>query len=129
MRAKCPTCGSVSPLPGVAFLPKTETKTPKRGVVDTLSVWEVNGNHCTFCGRSRALCERLGIGLTAQHVCPFSEAGDDWPLVPFCARCQEISAAQLRATRDIVNTLAPLDAVIKRIEALNPEWRQPPEGS
>jgi hypothetical protein len=41
---------------------------PRRraGIPNGLEVWEVN--HCAFCGKPRWLCDRLRIGLTAQHV-------------------------------------------------------------
>jgi hypothetical protein len=84
-------------------------------------VWEANGNHCSFCGKSRALCERLGIGLTAQHVVPFAEAGDEWPLIPFCSRCQQQSAAALAETRRVQETVGGLDEIIQRIQKNNPE--------
>lgn len=121
VRPLCPACGSRTPVAGLQDLPKTRVKAPKRGIVDTLSVWTENGDHCSFCGKSRALCERLGIGLTAQHMVPFAEAGDDWPLIPFCARCQQASAAALAETKRVAQVVGDLDAVIRRIEAAHPE--------
>lgn len=122
-RPACPICESRSPLSGVSWLPRTTAKTPKRGVVETSEVWTENGNHCAFCGKSRALCERLGIGLSAQHVVPFTTAGDDWPLIPFCARCQQASTAALAETRRVESTIGGLDEIIARIEKQNPELR------
>lgn len=121
VRAVCPGCGSKQPLLGVQWLPKATAKRARAGTVTTSEVWEANGNHCSFCGKSRALCERLGIGLTAQHVVPFAEAGDDWPLIPFCSRCQQASAAALAETRRVQETVGGLDAIIQRIQKQNPE--------
>lgn len=121
-RPICPSCGR-SPLAGVQWLAKSEPRTPKRGRVAVLDVWASNGDHCSFCGKSRDLCVRLGLGLTAQHVVPFAVAADDWPLIPFCARCQQASAASLAETIRVQNTIGGLDAIIQRMEQNNPELR------
>lgn len=121
VRPLCPACGSTTPVAGLSWLPKSEPKRTKRGPVDTPDVWATNGDHCSFCGKSRALCERLGIGLTAQHVVPFAEGGDDWPLIPFCVRCQQASVAALAETKRVASVVGDLDAVIRRIEAAHPE--------
>lgn len=121
VRAVCSGCGSRTPLLGVQWLAKVSSKRPKRGLVDTREVWAANGNHCSFCGKSRELCERLNVGLTAQHVVPFAEAGDEWPLIPFCTRCQQASAAALAETRRVQETVAGLDEIIQRIQKNNPE--------
>jgi hypothetical protein len=123
MRPICRRCGSRGlRCSDYEWLPKTAQKRPRRaGLVSTREVWEANGNHCSFCGKSRALCERLGIGLTAQHVVPFAEAGDEWPLIPFCSRCQQQSAAALAETRRVQETVGGLDEIIQRIQKNNPE--------
>jgi 5-methylcytosine-specific restriction endonuclease McrA len=122
MRASCPSC----PWRG-QWLPKGSRR-PRRGPVNTDEVWSANGDHCAFCGKSRALCESLKIGLSAQHVVPFAVAGDAWPLVPFCARCQQASTAALAETQRLEQYLearernvAELKATIARIEKLRPE--------
>lgn len=116
-----PECHSVTPLPGVSWLPKVRNPRVSRSSVDTLAVWQENGDHCAFCGKSRELCARLSIGLTAQHIVPFSFEGDAWPLIPFCSRCQQSSAAALAETRCVQDALASLDDVIRRIEEKHPE--------
>jgi hypothetical protein len=121
LRPVCSACGSKTPLAGQSWLPKAEPRRPRRGLVDVETIWSANGDHCAFCGKSRALCERLGIGLSAQHIVPFAEAGDAWPLVPFCARCQQQSTAAQAETRRVQATIGGLDAVIARIEKNHPE--------
>ena len=116
MRAACPSCRWRG-----QWLPKAAIKRPSRAPVDTLEVWTSNGDHCAFCGKSRALCEQLGIGRTAQHIVPFYKGGDAWPLVPFCARCQQASAAALAETRRVEETVVSLSEIIARIEKHNPE--------
>jgi hypothetical protein len=65
-------------------------------------VWAANGDHCAYCGKSRDLCERLGIGLTVQHIRPVVFGGAvDSSLIPFCSRCQQGSTAALAETRGI----------------------------
>lgn len=122
--ARCPGCGSLRPLAGVQWLPKdSATRRRPRSAISPEDVWMANGDHCAFCGKSRTLCLRLGVGLTVQHVVPVVFGGEDSVLIPFCARCQEASVAALRETRNILGELESLDAIIKRIEAAHPELR------
>lgn len=123
VRPCCPACGTKTPLAGVQWLAQQHHK-PRRlpGRPTTTAVWDANGNHCAFCGKPRALCERLNIGLSSQHIVPVVFGGEG-PLIPFCARCQEASAAALKETRNLLGELDSLDAIIKRIEAKRPELR------
>jgi hypothetical protein len=126
LRPICGHCGSKIPLSGVQWLTQNGAANRKlrRGQTDTpLNVWLENGDHCAFCGKSRTLCERLGIGITVQHVVPVVLGGDQGPLIPFCARCQEMSVAALRETRDVQRTVGSLEEIIARIEHNNPELR------
>lgn len=123
-RPVCPQCGSKIPISGVQWLAQNgaaDRKLRRGKTPSPPDVWLANGDHCAFCGKSRGLCERLGIGLTVQHVVPVILGGEDGPLVPFCARCQEISVAALRHTREVMGELSGLDEIIKRIERNNPE--------
>jgi hypothetical protein len=98
-----------------------ERKLRRVGTPRPDDVWSANGNHCGFCGKPRSLCERLGIGLTVQHLVPVVFGGaDESPLVPFCARCQEWSVAALRETRDVLGELEALDDVIRQSGATHP---------
>jgi hypothetical protein len=101
-----------TPLAGVQWLAQRDHK-PRRpsGVPTGPEVWEANGNHCGFCGKPRWLCDRLRIGLTAQHVTPDVFGGVAGPLIPFCARCQAMSAAALQETRNVVGEIVRLDDV------------------
>lgn len=123
VRPCCPVCGSMTPLVGIQWLSQGNHK-PRRvpGTPSGPEIWTANGDHCAFCGKPRSLCERLKIGLTAQHVVPVVFGGDG-PLIPFCARCQEASAAALKETRNLLGEIDSLDAIIKRIEAKRPELR------
>jgi 5-methylcytosine-specific restriction endonuclease McrA len=110
VRPQCPSCGSKSPLRGVQWLRqnRADDRRPRRWAGDptTEEVWAANGDHCAYCGKSRALCERLGIGLTVQHVRPviFGGAADS-SLIPFCSRCQQGSTAALAETRGIARVI------------------------
>ena len=119
VRPSCAACGTKAPLAGVQWLSQGHHK-PRRlpGSPSGPEVWTANGNHCAFCGKPRALCERLRIGLTAQHIVPVVFGGEG-PLIPFCARCQEASAAALKETRNILGEIESLEAIIKRIEEKN----------
>jgi len=121
VRPQCAACGTKRPLLGVQWLSQGHHK-PRRlpGTPSGPEVWEANGNHCAFCGKPRALCERLKIGLTAQHIVPVVFGGDG-PLIPFCARCQEASAAALKETRNLLGEIDSLEAIIKRNEEKHPE--------
>ena len=123
IRPLCPACGSVSPLDGVQWLSQNAARDrrPALGPKATEDVWEANGNRCSFCGKSRALCDRLGIGLTAQHVIPVLYGGEDGPLIPYCARCQQASVAALEETRRVEEHTAGLRAIIDRIQKRFPE--------
>jgi hypothetical protein len=100
----------------------TKDRRPTLGPTATADVWEANGNRCAFCGKSRTLCERLGLGLTVQHVLPVVYGGGDAsPLIPFCARCQQASAAALAETQRVERHVWSLQEVIDRIEQANPE--------
>lgn len=126
VRPVCPACLSKIPISGVQWLQQNGAADRKlrRGKTPApADVWIANGDHCAFCGKPRHLCERLGIGLTVQHIVPVILGGEDGPLVPFCARCQEKSVAELRHTREVMGELATLDEIIKRIEHNNPELK------
>jgi hypothetical protein len=110
VRPVCTACRSRSPLAGVQWLAQHDQR-PRRpsGIPSGPGVWDANGNHCAFCGKPRWLCDRLRIGLTAQHVVPVSLGGVWGPLIPFCSRCQEMSAAALRETRSVMGEISRLD--------------------
>ena len=124
VRPTCPGCGNNSPLVGVQWLrqDRASKRRPARLSNDptTEEVWAANGDHCAYCGKSRSLCERLGIGLTIQHAHPVIFGGvESSPLIPFCARCQQGSVAALAETQRIQNALfgtSDLSEVIRRIE-------------
>lgn len=118
IRPVCPACLDLTPLNGVSWLPQNDLKTrrPNLGSTATADVWEANGDRCAFCGKSRALCERLGLGLTIQHVLPVVYGGAEGPLIPFCARCQQASVAALAETQRIEEHVGTLQATIDRIE-------------
>ena len=89
-------------LDGVQWLAQGAVKDrrPKLGPRATAEVWAANGDRCSFCGKSRTFCKSVGIGLTVQHVQPVVfGGGDDGPLIPFCARCQQSSVAALAETQ------------------------------
>jgi len=118
VRPGCPSCGDAVPLAGVQWLKRTKRVNRPSGAYDTAEVWEANGNCCAFCGKTSLECERFKIGLTVQHVVPFSEPGGiDGPLIPFCARCQQASVAALAETRCLRRYLETLEDQIARIRA------------
>jgi len=118
VRPGCPACGSSNPLAGVQWLKRTKRANRPSGAYETSEVWEANGNCCAFCGKTRLECERFKIGLTVQHVVPFSEPGGiEGPLIPFCARCQQSSAAALAETQCVRRYLESLEEQIARIRA------------
>ena len=123
--AQCPACESKTPLIGVMWFPQGGSRQAlwhTRKDYSPREVWRAAGDHCTFCGKSWALCEQLNIGRTAQHIHPVLFGGQDTsPLVPFCARCQEMSRAALMETRDVMEYVTELEQIIRRIEAANPE--------
>jgi hypothetical protein len=125
VRPICPHCGSRAPLAGVQWLKQRSAhgRRPRRfsGDPTTLEVWKANGEHCAFCGKSRELCQRLGTGLTIQHVHPVVLGGAlDSPLIPFCARCQQMSTAALQETRRVEAGISTLRHIIRRIEEKAP---------
>lgn len=110
------------------WLPQNASAAARRlrrppGTPSPEEVWKANGDHCGFCGKPRWFCERIGIGLTVQHVQPVVFGGGDGPLCPFCARCQQASVAALEETRRVLGEVDNLDSIIKRIEEHNPELR------
>lgn len=118
VRPGCPSCGSSTPLAGVQWLKRTKRINRPSGAYDTSEVWEANGNCCAFCGKTRGECERFRIGLTVQHVVPFSEPGGiEGPLIPFCMRCQQASTAAFAETKRIRHYLETLEELIARIRA------------
>jgi hypothetical protein len=112
VRPVCAACRSRTPLAGVQWLAQRDHK-PRRpsGIPTGPEVWDANGNHCAFCGKPRWLCDWLRIGLAAQHVTPYVFGGVAGPLIPFCARCQAMSAAALQETRNVVGEITRLDDV------------------
>jgi hypothetical protein len=127
VRPVCPACGSKTPLLGVQWLgqggSRLSVQHRRKGPIDERALWQAAGDHCTFCGKSWALCEQLGIGRTAQHIWPLLFGGESSPLVPFCARCQEMSRAALLETADVMECIRSLEGVIARIEARFPELK------
>src|SRR3990167_9229988 len=120
--ARCPACGSKAPLMGVQWLSQHGSAESlvrvRRGGQDVREVWTVGGDHCGFCGKSWDLCLRLKIGRTVQHVRPVMFGGAENGLViPFCARCQEMSRAALLETRDVMREVETLDQLLARLRA------------
>jgi 5-methylcytosine-specific restriction endonuclease McrA len=113
VRPHCPHCGSGQPLKGVTWLSQNnaQARRPKRPSSDPTpaDVWEVNGNHCAYCGKTKEECEKYGIGITMQHVHPFADGGEESPLIPFCARCQQGSVAALAETQRIRKRVVTLE--------------------
>jgi len=123
IRPICPECGSGQPIPGVMWLGQDKQRRLKRPPGDPAGpdVWAWNGEHCAFCGITRAEAETLGLGLTAQHVVPYActhcpEAVES-PLVPFCSRCQEASAASTKKTEAWRRGYETLRQQIERIRS------------
>jgi len=124
--ARCPACLRNDPLMGVQWLPKDSVARRRPAVASEPTaeeIWAAYGDHCAYCGKPKALCLRLRIGLEKQHVVPVVLGGGDGALIPFCARCQQGSAAALKETRNIMGEIDTLDGIIKRIETAHPELR------
>lgn len=122
--ARCPACLRNDPLSGVQWLPKDSASRRRPRVASEPTadeVWTAYGDHCAYCGKPKALCRRLRIGVEKQHVVPAVFGGNDGPLIPLCARCQQGSAAALKETRDLLRELESLDHIIARIETKHPE--------
>lgn len=119
VRPHCPHCGSSQPLMGTTWLSQNSAsaRRPKRPSSDPTpaEVWEVNGNHCAYCGKTKEECEKYSIGITMQHVHPFADGGADSPLIPFCARCQQGSVAALAETQRIRKRMVTLEDQINRL--------------
>lgn len=116
--ARCPNCGCKDPVEaGMWWFSQDGSKDHiRRTKQNAREVWMRCGDHCSFCGKSWTLCERLKIGRTAQHVYPVMFGGREEGLtIPFCARCQEMSRAMLLETRDVMNALQELDIKPKGI--------------
>ena len=126
-RAKCPKCGAYGArCYGPEFLPQGKNGKARKSVsaAELREVWKAAGDHCSHCGKSWDLCERLRIGRNRQHVHPIEFGGaEDGVVIPYCARCHEHANASLRETADFRRELAGLDEIIKRIETNNPELR------
>jgi hypothetical protein len=128
IRPHCPACGSVSPVEGIQWLGQSSVRDrrPHLGAKASEEVWHANGDTCSFCGITFDEAVALGIGRTAQHVVPYVEGGGEGPLIPFCARCHEASAAALRRTRDTRRGTASWREVVERIEKNHPRLRDDP---
>jgi len=120
VRPVCPSCWSPSPLNGVMWLRQRGAKSRRikrpPGDPSAAEVWEINGGCCSFCGKSREECERYGIGITVQHVKPFSQDGVESPLVPFCSRCQQGSVAALAETTRIRCAFKSIQEQLARLQ-------------
>lgn len=124
MRAECPACLSLSPLPNVQFLPKEELRKPRPRPGDVDDVWTSYGDCCTHCSAGRAFLEHIGIGLTVQHVVPeWKDPDRKSPAVPYCARCHQESSARQQTTRRMESRDDALGQIIRRIEEKFPELR------
>jgi hypothetical protein len=111
---RCAACGCKDPIEsGLWWLSQNGTKDHVRHMKhDSKKVWDEWGGHCSFCGKSDALCRMLDISLQAQHVFPVMFGGEeDGPLVPICARCQEMTRPLLLETRAVMNALAELSEI------------------
>ena len=119
VRPHCPHCKSGQPLRGTMWLSQhsAQARRPKRPSSDPTAaeVWEVNGNHCAYCGKTKEECEKYGIGITMQHVHPFADGGEESPLIPFCSRCQQGSVAALAETQRIRKRMATLEDHINHL--------------
>lgn len=119
VRAGCPACGCSNPIPGVQWLKKqsAESRRLRRPSGDprTEEVWAANGDTCAYCGKTRAECEEIEIGITVQHVVPVSQGGEKGVLIPFCARCQQGSVAALAETQRWRHRFEDLKETIARL--------------
>jgi len=109
---RCTACGCKDPIEqGVWWLAQDGSREHlRKSKHNVAEVWQRWGNHCAFCGKSGSLCERLGISRQAQHVYPIMFGGaEDGPVIPICARCQEMTRPLLLETRSISDALAELD--------------------
>ena len=83
----------------------------QRGRFNVDRVWAENGNRCGFCGISKHVVERFGIGhhMEVQHVPPleFAESEDECKFVPICGWCQQNSAALQKRFKHLVKKLCP----------------------
>jgi len=111
--ARCSNCGSKSPLTLTWFSQNGSAQhieRPRQSAHDVRETWELWGDFCAFCGKSWTLCERLHIGRTVQHVYPITLGGaEDSSVIPFCARCQEMSRAALLETLDVMREIKRLE--------------------
>lgn len=142
IRPVCGACGKryplLDPATGVAIQYLRQRSAASRrlrrlpGEPTGPDVWEANGNHCAYCGKTREECVQYGIGLTAQHIipCECSHCRDldlsvSSPLVPFCSRCQQASAAALAETERIRHTVNSfkdqIEVLRRKQEALDRE--------
>ena len=119
VRPHCPHCGSGQPIKGAMWLSQNSAsaRRPKRPSSDPTpaEVWEVNGNHCAYCGKTKEECEKYKIGITMQHVHPFADGGKDGPLIPFCSRCQQGSVAALAETQRVRKCVVTLEDQISHL--------------
>lgn len=109
--ARCPNCGCKDPIaPGMWWFSQNGSKDHFRKTKHNVQeVWSRCGNHCSFCGKSWALCELLCIGRQAQHIYPIMFGGtEEGAVIPICARCQEMTRPLLLETRDVLNALGEL---------------------
>lgn len=113
--ARCPECGIKDPVRAGLwwFSQEGSSESVKRkrySEHDVRATWEQWGDHCSFCGKPWDLCVRLKISRTVQHVHPIMfDGAEDGPVIPFCARCQEMSRPAQLETRDVLNALLELD--------------------
>jgi hypothetical protein len=113
--ARCPACGCKDPIsPGIWWLSQDGSaesiKRKRHSEHDVRETWRRWGDHCSLCGKPWDLCVRLKIGRTVQHVHPIMfDGAEDGPVIPFCARCQEMSRPLQLETRDVLNALLELD--------------------
>ena len=120
VRPGCLACQTFQPIEGLTWLKQNKAKKRmvKRpgGDPTPKEVWEANGNYCAYCGKTQEDCERYGIGLSSQHVIPFHlPGGAESPLVPFCSRCQQRSAAALAETEFIRRAFESVQSQLARI--------------
>jgi hypothetical protein len=131
VRPVCPSCGSKTPIPGAQWLAQRVLRTPRRVRAELEAVWSECGDHCAFCGLSKAYLEANHIGRTIQHIVPFWKGGDAYPVIPFCARCQQMSTAEQERVRRLESQYtelqlhaAQLRETIARLEKQFPELNQ-----
>jgi hypothetical protein len=104
----CQGCGTRHPLLselGIMWIPSGKKQPKPKRSCNRAEVIERCGSHCYCCGNDLETLRGAGIGWDAHHTRPCAIYGDEYPIIPLCKVCHEITNALQRYMANLLSLI------------------------